>query len=89
MSEYLLSVISRYRSGDDVIVDITATAESRGSYFAGRLTGVKWTEAKEKLKLLHLKPADNLNNVDISLRAGLHTQFTANCSPKELKDAGF
>ena len=37
MSEYLLSVISRYPSGDDVIVDITATEESRGSYFAGRV----------------------------------------------------
>jgi hypothetical protein len=89
MSEYLLSVISRYPSGDDVIVDITATEESRGSYFAGRVTGVKWTEAKEKLKLLHLRPTDSLNNADVSLRAGFHTQLTANCSSKELKDAGF
>jgi hypothetical protein len=47
MSEHLLSVISRYASGDDVTIDITATAKSRGSYFAGRVTGVKWTEAKE------------------------------------------
>lgn len=89
MSDYLLSVTSKYQSGDDMIVDITATAESRGSYFAGRLTGMKWSEAKERLKLLHLKSTVNLNSVDASLRAGVDTQFTADCSPKELKNAGF
>jgi hypothetical protein len=89
MSEYLLYVVPRNFSGDDVMVDITANMELEGSYFAGRLNGVKWSEAKQKLKGLHLKPTDKLDFVDISLRAGVHAQFTAYCSSEELRNAGF
>ena len=89
MSEYLLYVVPRNFSGDDVMVDITAYMELEGSYFAGRLNGVKWSEAKQKLKGLHLKPTDKLDFVDISLRAGVHAQFTAYCSSEELRNAGF
>ena len=89
MSEYLLYVVPRNFSGDDVMVDITANMELEGSYFAGRLNGVQWSEAKQKLKGLHLKPTDKLDFVDISLRAGVHAQFTAYCSSEELRNAGF
>jgi hypothetical protein len=90
MSEYLLYVVPRnFRGGDDVMVDITANRELEWSCFAGRLKGVKWSVAKEKLRGLHLRPTDKLDSVDISLKAGVHAQFTAYCSPEELRNAGF
>jgi hypothetical protein len=90
MSEYLLYVVPRHSSGgDDVTVDITANMELKGSYFAGRLNGVKWSEAKEKLRSLHLRPIGKLDSVHISLKAGAHAQFTAYCSSEELRNAGF